>query len=566
MTAQAQGIGKSCKQTSHFKSADDTVEVARLQVTSSARSARIRNMVATALTLETLSSIDPATGLVRASFERTPALQVPVFVAKARQAQENWAKVPIRERCKRIGALKQEIFKSANTLADVVVAESGKPRVEAKFADVFVSLDTADYFAKYGSELLRAEDIPHHSTATKMKSGWVIYEPLGVLGIISSWNYPLAIPMSQIIPALAAGNAVVCKTSDFTPECGVLIEKLFRDAGFPEGLVTMLQGGGDVGQALIDAKPDKVFFTGSVFTGRHVAEACARQLIPSVLELGGKDAMIVLDDANLDVASSAAVWGSFTNCGQVCLSVERLFVEARVAEAFTRACVEKTQKLRLGPGSDPASEIGPMIRPQHVQRMTELIADAVDRGARILCGGQPRPDLGPNFFEPTVLTGVNSSMQLFRDETFGPILAIQVVADDQEAIRQANDTEFALAASIWTNNNRHGRYLASRLRVGTVMVNDLLSGFAISEAPHGGPGLSGWGRTHGKHGLLEMVNIKHVDVDRLPGMEKPWWYRYGTELEKAADAFMNFEFGGSLAGKIRHARGALKSLFRDHGL
>jgi acyl-CoA reductase-like NAD-dependent aldehyde dehydrogenase len=523
-------------------------------------------MMATAPTLESLPSIDPATGRVRANFERTPVPKLPQLMLGARRAQESWAQVSVKDRCKQIGVLKRRILDAANTLADAVVAESGKPRIEAKFADVFVSLDTADYFTKYGPALLRPESIPHHSTATKMKSGSLLYEPLGVLGIISSWNYPLAIPMSQIIPAVAAGNAVLCKTSDLTPECGALIDKLFRDSGFPEGLVTMLQGGGDVGQALIEAKPDKIFFTGSVFTGRHVAEACARQLIPSVLELGGKDAMIVLSDADVDVASSAAVWGSFTNCGQVCLSVERLFVESGVAEAFTKACVQKTGKLRLGPGTDPQSEIGPLIRPQHVQRMSELIADAVERGARVLCGGRPRPDLGANFFEPTVLIGVNSSMQLFRDETFGPILAIQVVRDDEEGIRQANDTEFALAASIWTTDNRHGRTLASRLRVGTVMINDLLTGFAISEAPHGGTGLSGWGRTHGKHGLLEMVNIKHVDVDRLPGMEKPWWYRYGAELERAADAFMKFEFGGGLASRIGHARGALKSLFRDHGL
>lgn len=523
-------------------------------------------MVATVLTVDTLPSIDPATGRVRANFERTPVLQVPQLMLKARQVQAAWAKVPVKERCARLDVLTNKILEARDLLADAVVAESGKPRVEAKFADVFVSLDTADYFFKNGPSLLRPENVPHHSIAAKLKSGSLYYEPLGVLGIISSWNYPLAIPLSQIIPAIAAGNAVLCKTSDFTPECGVLMEKLFRDAGFPAGLVTMLQGSGDVGQAIIDAHPDKLFFTGSVFTGRHVAEACARQLIPSVLELGGKDAMLVLSDANLDVASSAAVWGSFTNCGQVCLSVERLFVEEGIAEEFTRECVEKTQKLRLGPGSDPSTEIGPLIRPQHVQRMTELIADAVARGAKVLCGGRPRPDLGPNFFEPTVLTGVNSTMQLFRDETFGPILAIQVARDADEAVRFANDTEFALAASVWTADNARGQALARRLRAGTVMVNDLLSGFAIGEAPHGGSGLSGWGRTHGKTGLLEMVNIKYVDTDHLKGLQKPWWYRYGAELEKAADSFLNFEFGDSLVSKIRHARGALKSMFRDHEL
>ena len=182
-----------------------------------------------------------------------------------------------------------------------------------------------------------------------------------------------------------------------------------------------------------------------------------------------------------------------------------------------------------------------------------------------LCGGRPRPELGPGFFEPTVITGVDSSMQLFRDETFGPILAVQVVRDAEEAVRLANDTEFALSASVWTRDRARGRKIAQRLRAGTVLVNDAICGFAIAEAPHGGPGLSGWGRTHGKAGLLEMVHLKYMDVDRLPGMEKPWWYRYGADLDQAADAFLRFEFGGGLAERLRHARGAMKTMFRDRG-
>ncbi len=522
-------------------------------------------MVVTPLAVETVPSIDPATGQVTANFEKTPPLAVPQLMAKARAAQASWAQRSSQDRCALIAVLKRKILEARDILADVVVRESGKPRVEALFADVFVSLDTAAYFAKRGADALQPEVVPHHSTAAKAKSGKLYYEPLGVLGIISSWNYPLAIPFSQIIAAVAAGNTVLCKTSDFTPECGALIGKLFRDAGFPPDLVTILQGGGDVGQALIEAHPDKVFFTGSVFTGRHVAEACARQLIPTVLELGGKDAMLVLRDADLNVASSAAVWGSYTNCGQVCLSVERLFVEKQVCEEFVRRCVEKTQKLRLGRGCDKDTDVGPLIRPQHVQRMSELIEDAVQRGAKVACGGHSRPELGPNFFQPTVLTGVDSSMKLFQDETFGPILAVQAVSNVEEAIQAANDSEFALAASVWTNDTARGKSIARRLRAGTVMVNDLLSGFAIAEAPHGGCGLSGWGRTHGKAGLQEMVQVKYVDVDRLPKSEKPWWYRYGADLERAADAFLRFEFSDGLSVRLRSARSAMKTFFRDHG-
>src|SRR6266478_7141674 len=523
-------------------------------------------MAATAIPVDTVPSINPATGQVIACFERTSPERVSEIVFRARAAQSTWAKLPIRERCAKLRGLQERIMAARNDLADAVVRESGKPRVEALFVDVFVALDSAEYWSKNAANTLRTQRVPHHSTAAKAKRGYLACDPLGVVAVISSWNYPLAIPVSQIIPAVVAGNAVVCKTSDFTPQCGALIEKLFLDAGFPKNLVIIVQGGGEVGQALIEAAPDKALFTGSVATGRRVAEACAKKLIPSVLELGGKDAMIILADADLDVAASAAVWGSYTNCGQVCLSVERLFVEESVSESFATLCVAKTKKLRLGPGSDASTDDGPLIRPQHVQRMNDLIRDAVSRGARVLCGGHPRPDLGSNFFAPTVIAGVDSSMKLFQEETFGPILALQSARDAESAIARANDSPFALSASVWTGDTRRGEEIAKRLRAGAVMVNDAISYFAIAEAPHGGCGASGWGRTHGKAGLLEMVQTKYIDVDRLPRREKPWWYRYGADLERAAVAFLQFEFGRGVTARLRNARGALKTMFRDHRL
>ena len=523
-------------------------------------------MAATAIPIDTLPSINPATGEVLAHVEKTSPSMLPEIVSRARAAQRPWAKLPIRDRCEKSRSLRERIMASRQELADVVVRESGKPRVEALFADIFVALDSAEYWSKNAASALRTRRVPHHSTAAKAKRGYLAYNPLGVIAVISSWNYPLAIPLGQIIPAVAAGNAVVCKTSDLTPQCGLLIEELFVGAGFPGNLVTVVQGGGEVGQALIDASPDKVLFTGSVATGRRVAEACAKKLIPSVLELGGKDAMIVLADADLEVASSAAVWGSYTNCGQVCLSVERLFVEQAVAEKFMALCVEKTKKLRIGLGSDPATDVGPLIRPQHVQRMSDLVHNAVARGAKVLCGGKSRPELGANFFEPTVIAGVDSSMKLFQEETFGPILAVQAVPDANEAIARANDSPFALAASIWTKNKTRGLALATELRAGAVMVNDAISYFGIVEAPHGGCGASGWGRTHGQAGLLEMVQVKYIDVDRLPRREKPWWYRYGADLQYAADAFLQFEFSSGIGAKLRNARNAMKTFFRDHGL
>ena len=231
--------------------------------------------------------------------------------------------------------------------------------------------------------------------------------------------------------------------------------------------------------------------------------------------------MLVLADADLDAASSAAVWGSFMNCGQACLSVERVYVEQAVAERFTELCVAKTKKLRVGPASDPDAEIGPLIRPRQVERVERQLQDAVERGAKILTGGRGARTLAPTFLEPAVVTQVDDSMQLMREETFGPVLAIRAVASAEEAVRLANDSPFALSASVWTRNAaREGKWPRS-LRAGAVMINDVASYYGIAEAPHGGRGASGWGRTHSRFGFMEMVHVKYVDVDRLPGASTP---------------------------------------------
>jgi acyl-CoA reductase-like NAD-dependent aldehyde dehydrogenase len=521
-------------------------------------------MPARATTIPAVESIDPATGDVIARFDTTPPGEMPEIFARARRAQAEWAAQPLVARCVLLRRVREALFARRQEVAGVITSEVGKPRVEALFADVLVALDSTTYYADHAAEMLRAERVPHHNLAVKAKSGWLRYEPYGVIGLISPWNYPLAIPMGQIVPAVVAGNAVVLKPSELTPWCGALIGELFAEAGFPRDLVQVVQGGGEVGAALVEAGPDKVIFTGSVATGKKVAEACARRLIPSVLELGGKDAMIVLADADLEIASSAAVWGGFTNCGQACLSVERIYVERGIAERFIERCVAKTRLLKLGPGSDPDTEVGPMIRPQQVDRVEEQLRDAIARGARVLTGGRRRPDLGRCYFEPTVVVDVDHSMRIMREETFGPVLAVRSVADAEEAVALANDSPFGLSASVWTRDARRGQQIAAKLRAGSVMVNDVASYFAISEAPHGGCGASGWGRTHSRLGLLEMVQVKYIDVDRLPRRPKSWWYGYDERLGKAADRFLGLLFAPNWGARLRNAREAMRVVFRGH--
>ncbi len=509
-----------------------------------------------------LASLDPATGEVIAEFEATKPAGVRAAMERARRAQPPWAAVPIKERCRVLGRLAEILFRRRHEIAEVITREVGKPKMESLMAEVMVSLDTAQYFRRRAARFLGDEPVPHHNLAVKSKRGYLRYEPWGVVGIISPWNYPFSIPMTQVIPALVAGNAVALKPSELTPWSGVLVAELFAEAGLPESVLEMVLGEGPIGAALVEAGPDKIVFTGSVRTGRQVLEAASKRMIPCVLELGGKDAMLVLADADLEKASSAAVWGGFTNCGQACLSVERVYVEKQVASRFIELCVAKAKRLRLGNGLDPDVEMGPMIRPRQIEVVEEQLRDAASKGARVLCGGKRRPDLGGFFFEPAVVVDVDHTMKLMQEETFGPVLAIQAVEDVEEAVERANDSSFGLGASVWTRNSRQGEEIARRLVAGAVMVNDVASYFGICEAPHGGRRNSGLGRTHSRLGLVEMVQVKYIDVERVPGLHKAWWYGYSRALVDATDAFLQMMFARPWRMRVRGIRGSLRALFR----
>jgi acyl-CoA reductase-like NAD-dependent aldehyde dehydrogenase len=504
-----------------------------------------------------ISSVNPATGEVLRELECATEDEVLAAVERGRAAQPAWAEAGVRKRIAVVREFQRRLQSKSLALAEAITREAGKPVAEALTTEILVVLDAARFLIDHAYRLLRDEPLPHGNLATKLKKGWLIREPYGVVGIISPWNYPFSIPATEALAALVAGNAVVLKPSEFTSLVALELRSLLHAAGVPHDVFQVVAGDWATGAALIHSRGatgiDKLIFTGSVATGKGIAAAAAERLLPVVLELGGKDPMLVLDDADVDITSSAAVWGAFVNAGQTCLSVERCYVHRSLYEPFLKACAEKTRKLRVGDGMDRETDIGPMIHGRQLQMVEAHVKDAEARGARLLAGGSRLPELGPNFYAPTVLADVTHEMRIMREETFGPVLPVAAFDSDDEAVRLANDSEFGLAASVWTRDNARGGRLARRLQAGTVMVNDVISCFGISEAPHGGVKSSGIGRAHGRFGLEEMVRLKYVDMDLMPGMKKVWWYGYGAKFTRQMEGFLNMQFARGTGARLRGA-------------
>jgi succinate-semialdehyde dehydrogenase/glutarate-semialdehyde dehydrogenase len=507
-------------------------------------------------------SVNPATGAVLGELDSAGPTEVRAAVARARAAQPDWNAWGIRNRVKVLRRFQPILLAHKTDIARRITLEAGKPVVEALVTEVLVVLDAARFLIDNAFAILRAERLPHGNLALKAKSGRILHEPYGVVGIIAPWNYPFSIPATEALAALVAGNAVVLKPSELTPLIALELQALLREAGVPDDVFQVLPGEGETGAALVKSAIDKLVFTGSVGTGRRIAQIAAERLLPVVLELGGKDPMLVLEDADIDSASSGAVWGAFVNAGQTCLSVERCYVHRSLYAAFVDACCEKARKLRVGNGMDPATEIGPMIHERQVRVVESQVKDATERGARVLAGGTRLREFGPTFFAPTVLSGVDHTMRVMREETFGPVLPIAPFADDAEAVRLANDSDYGLAASIWTRNRARGERLARQIDAGTVMVNDAVSCFSISEAPHGGVKSSGLGRTHGRWGLEEMVRVKYVDSDRLPRMKKIWWFGYGGGFTVEMESFLDLLYARPLREKLKAGASAAAALWR----
>ena len=474
-------------------------------------------------------AIDPSSGEEMGRVPLLTSADVSAAVTRARQAQPAWAKLSFRARAQFILAAREIVLSQVEEIAALIARETGKPPAEAISMEVTPTLDLMQHFARNAERMLRRQKIDIGQFELMGRSSYIVHKPLGIIGIISPWNFPWATPLDEVVMALIAGNAVVLKPSEFTPFTALKIGEVFKQAKLPEGLVEIVTGDGSTGAALIEAGVDKVMFTGSVATGKRVAEAAAKHLTPVVLELGGKDPMIVLEDANLVNAARAAVWGGFANAGQACASIERCYVHESIAKKFTELVVKETRKLKVGVPTEHGVDLGSMTNERQLRIVESHIEDALEQGAQIETGGHRIETDGGWFHEPTILTNVDHSMEVMREETFGPVLPIMTFKTDDEAVRLANDSPYGLTAAVFTSDIARGRRLAERIDAGTVMVNEVIYTHAIAQTPWGGVKQSGYGRTHGRLGLLELVTPQHIHTNRVPWLPDVWWFRYSAQ-------------------------------------
>jgi len=495
--------------------------------------AAVRPAAEPAAELESFSPLDGAR--LGAVPTITPAA-VQSVVDDVASVQPFWAGLPLGDRARYMRRAGQAIIDQLDELAELLAREQGKPISEAYVMELLPTIDSLRWLAEAGAGILEDERVPL-PIFLKQKRARFTYEPLGVVGVIAPWNYPWSIPFGEVAIALMAGNGVVLKPASLTPLIGQRIQEVFERAGLPEGLVRTVHGGGAVGQALVESSAAKIFFTGSVEVGRGVGVECARRMKGSVLELGGKDAMVVCADANIPNAVSGCLWGGFANSGQTCSGIERVYVVDEVTDRFVEGVVAGARELRVGDPLDPATEIGPMVSSEQLALVTELVEDAVANGATLHCGGPEEP-----FYRPAVLTGVTHDMRLMREEIFGPVIPIVSVASEDEAIALANDSVFGLGASVWTMNRAKGERMAGRLESGMVWVNDHMFSHGACSCSWGGVKDSGLGRSHSKFGLYECVNIKLVTWE--PSRTRDfWWHPYDEALSRAMQASAKLLYG-----------------------
>jgi acyl-CoA reductase-like NAD-dependent aldehyde dehydrogenase len=469
--------------------------------------------------------LNPSTGESLGSYKVATAAQVADAVSTARAAQIKWAETTVSQRSALMQAALQVVLKRKDEFIERLSSETGRPQLDTLMVELFSICDAINFYGRRAKKLLSDRSVGLH--LLKMKRAKMIYRPLGVVAVISPWNGPLVLSVNPTVQALLAGNAVIIKPSEFTPEAGRVALDIFEEAGFPKGLVQVLLGDGETGAALIESGVDKVTFTGSVATGRKIGEICGRNLIPCTLELGGKDPMIVLEDADIDRAAGGAVFGAVMNTGQFCSGIERIYVMREVADEFIKKVVERVAGLEYG------RDYGPFIFEHQCDIVAQQVSAAVAAGAVVLAGGQRKG----NVYPPTVLVDVDHSMALMSEETFGPVMPIVVVDSEEEAVSKANDSKYGLSASVWTRNKKRGEAVARQLESGSATINETSLIYGALELPFGGVKSSGLGYVNGAQGLLNYCRPFPIMTDRFGAKEEAVWHPYTeaklTKLKKA---------------------------------
>jgi succinate-semialdehyde dehydrogenase/glutarate-semialdehyde dehydrogenase len=488
------------------------IDAARLR----ALSARITTGAGERASMEILN---PATGQRLGMTPRCTTDDIELAARQARAAQQRWARTSFAQRRAILLRFHDLVLERQDELLDVIQLESGKARRHA-FEEILDTALVARYYANTAQRHLRTHR--RRGALPVLTATWEYHHPVGVVGVISPWNYPLTLSLSDAVPALAAGNAVIIKADSKTPFSALAGLDVLEAAGLPAHLLQVLTGSGaELGPEIID-RVDYVMFTGSTATGRQVAAQAAARLIPSSMELGGKNAMLVLEDASLNRAVDGAERAMFSNAGQLCISIERLLVHERIAPQFIERLVARVGKMRLGVGLSYDFDMGSLISAEQLQAVSAHVQDAVAAGARVLAGGRPRPDIAPYYYEPTLLEGVTPDMDIFATETFGPVVSITTFASEEEALARANDSCYGLNFSLWTRDTARGRYLATRLKAGTVNVNEgYVATWGSVDAPMGGMKDSGLGRRHGAAGILKYTEAQTVSVQRLMPIAPP---------------------------------------------
>jgi acyl-CoA reductase-like NAD-dependent aldehyde dehydrogenase len=496
-----------------------------------------------------LVSFAPATGEPIDAVDIADEGAVAHAVARARGAQKAWAARGVRERARILRRVQERVWDRSEEIIGLLALECGKPRFEVQSMEIGNHTIMLDYFTRHAERILAPRPIHIHGFFNR--SSYLHYEPLGVVGVISPWNYPFALANGPSAMALLAGNAVVVKPSEFTPLIQDLAREIYLEAGVPSDVFQVVHGYAATGTALV-SQVDGVVFTGSTRTGRKVGAQCGERLIPCVLELGGKAPALVLPDADVARTTHALVWGAFCNAGQTCASVERVMIGGSLHDTMLKRIVEETKKLKVGdPAKSEHVDVGPLNNPRQLAIVIELVEDAVKNGAQVLTGGRRPP--GPGlFYEPTVVANVTPDMRIAREEIFGPVMPVMRVEDPEDMIRIANDHPLGLLGYVFSRDLARARVFAERLEVGTAMINDVVATNGIPETPWGGVKASGLGHTHSEDGLRNLSQKRHVHYHWWEMLSHElWWYPYTRTRESAILTLQHGLFGVGLR-RFRH--------------